>query len=263
MIHLNKSVDGYTIGEIAKITGISRDRLRNYEKLGIIKPQRGIDNQYRFYTEQNIDRILTLELYRSAELELPAISKICSDSSIEDIVACLRENEASIEKKMKHLEILQRRTRGLIISCERIEKHLNKLCVAEMIPYEIMAEIDDYRSYQEYNKLFELREDDQPIVYKMQRRILFDENGIYSNKMAIIKPLDDMDNIARQRCVYTIIQDGEGHKNPLQDTFQKCIQFCMDNRLHPTGEVFIGMLLLHGRNGKLQSYLEIKGSIEK
>ena len=29
VIHLNKSVDGYTIGEIAKITGISRDRLQD------------------------------------------------------------------------------------------------------------------------------------------------------------------------------------------------------------------------------------------
>ena len=28
----------YTIGEVEKITGISRDRLRNYEKNGILNP---------------------------------------------------------------------------------------------------------------------------------------------------------------------------------------------------------------------------------
>lgn len=48
----------YSIGEISKITGISKDRLRNYEKMGIVEPQREMDNQYRFYTEQDIDRIL-------------------------------------------------------------------------------------------------------------------------------------------------------------------------------------------------------------
>ena len=81
----NKDIQRYSIGEVSKITGISRDRLRNYEKLGIIEPQREEDNQYRFYTERAIDRILALELYRAAELQLPTISKICSDSTIEDI----------------------------------------------------------------------------------------------------------------------------------------------------------------------------------
>lgn len=252
----------YSIGEISKITGISKDRLRNYEKQGIIKPQREPDNQYRFYTEQDIDRILTLELYRAAELNLPTISKICTDSTVEDITSYLRENEDVIEKQMKHLASIQNRTKELLHSCERIEKHLNKICVATMRPYEIIGEIDDYRSYQEYDKLFKLREDDQPIVYKMHRCILFDKNGIYSNRMIVTKPLDDSGNMKKQRCVYTVVQDGENNQNPLMDTFEKCMEFCKENQLKPTGEAFVGMLLLHCRNGKIQSYLEIEGPVE-
>lgn len=258
----NKDVQRYSIGEVSKITGISRDRLRNYEKLGIIEPQRGIDNQYRFYTEQEIDRILALELYRAAELKLPTISKICSDSTVEDISFYLRKNEDAIEKQMKHLALLQSRTKELLHSCEMIEEHLNKLCVTKMQPYEVISEIDDYRSYQEYDKLFKLREDERPIVCKMQRRILFDQNGIYSNKMIITKPLDDSGNRKNQRCVYTVVQDGGNDQNPLLDTFKKCMRYCEENQLKPTGEAFVGMLLLHCRNGKIQSYLEIKGPIE-
>lgn len=252
----------YSIGEISKITGISKDRLRNYEKMGIVEPQREMDNQYRFYTEQDIDRILTLELYRAAELNLPTISKICSDSTVEDITSYLRENEDAIEKQMKHLALIQNRTKELLHSCEKIEKHLNKICVATMRPYEIIGEIDDYRSYQEYDKLFKLREDDQPIVYKMHRCILFDQNGIYSNRMIVTKPLDDSGNMKKQRCVYTVVQDGENNQNPLMDTFEKCMEFCKENQLKPTGEAFVGMLLLHCRNGKIQSYLEIEGPVE-
>ena len=258
----NKGVQKYSIGEVSKITGISRDRLRNYEKMGIIEPQREADNQYRFYTEQEIDRILALELYRAAELKLPTISKICSDSTVEDISFYLRENEDAIEKQMKHLAVLQSRTKELLHSCEVIEKYLNKLCVTKMQPYEIISEIDDYRSYQEYDKLFKLSEDERPIVYKMQRRILFDQNGIYSNKMVVTKPLEDSVNKKEQRCVYTVVQDGENDHNLLLDTFKKCMQYCEENQLKPTGEAFIGMLLLHCRNGKIQSYLEIKGPIE-
>ena len=258
----NKDIQRYSIGEVSKITGISRDRLRNYEKLGIIEPQREEDNQYRFYTERAIDRILALELYRAAELQLPTISKICSDSTIEDISLFLSEKEESIERQMKHLVLLQSRTKELLHSCEIIEKHLNKISVANIQPYEVIGEIDDYRSYQEYAKLFELGEDERPIVFKMQRRILFNHTGIYSNKMIITKPASESVEQKKQRCIYTIVQDGESGENPLLDTFNKCMNYCEKNRLNPTGEVFVGMLLLHCRNGKIQSYLEIKGPIE-
>ncbi len=258
----NNDIQRYSIGEVSKITGISRDRLRNYEKLGIIEPQREEGNQYRFYTEGEIDRILALELYRAAELQLPTISKICSDSTVEDISLYLKENEKSIEKQMKHLALLQSRTKEMLHSCEIIEKHLNKISVTNIQPYEVIAEMDDYRSYQEYAKLFELGEDERPIVFKMQRRILFNQNGIYSNKMVITKPVNESVEQKKQRCVYTVVQDGENGENPLMDTFNKCMCYCEENQLKPTGEVFVGMLLLHCRNGKIQSYLEIKGPIE-
>lgn len=96
-----------------------------------------------------------------------------------------------------------------------------------MEPFEIVGEISDYRSYQEYQKLNCTGDDETPIVQKMQRRILFNEQGIYENKMEI--------------------------------TFKKCIRYCQEHNLKPTGEVFIGMLLLHGDKGKVQSYLEIRG----
>ncbi|WP_238918928.1 MerR family DNA-binding transcriptional regulator [Clostridium sp. YIM B02555] len=39
----------YTIGEVAQITGISRDRLRYYEENGILKPKYDASSSYREY----------------------------------------------------------------------------------------------------------------------------------------------------------------------------------------------------------------------
>lgn len=196
-------VKGYSIGEIAEITGISRDRLRHYEKLGIMEPHREEHNQYRCYSDHDIDRILALELFRGAELNLADIMKICTDSSVDEIA--------------------------------------------------------DYRSYPEYRKLKDARLENIPILQKMQRRILFNENGIYENKMVIIKP--SVTSAKKRKCVYTIIQDGEGTEDPLEATFAKCMQYCMEKGLQPAGEVYIGMLLLHSKEGKIQSYLEIRGYV--
>lgn len=254
-------MEGYSIGTIAKITGISRDRLRHYEKLGIIKPQRKEDNRYRCYTDHDIDRILALELYRGAELNLTNIGQICTDSMVEEIEAVIRQHDADIEEQLHHLQQIQVRTRQLLERCEKIKKHLNQICVMEMEPFEIVGEISDYRSYQEYRKLTSAGDDKVPILQKMQRRILFDEQGIYENKMVITKESSRLRR-TKQKCVYTIVQDGEMSENTMEQTFQNCIQYCREQNLAPTGEVYIGMLLLHGAQGKVQSYLEVRGYIE-
>lgn len=41
----------YSIQDFARRIGISMDRLRNYEKLGIITPRRNEQNNYRYYTD--------------------------------------------------------------------------------------------------------------------------------------------------------------------------------------------------------------------
>lgn len=250
---------GYSIGTIAKITGISRDRLRHYEKLGIIEPHRDPDNQYRYYTDHDIDKILALELFRDAELNLTDITKICTDSTLDEIENSIIRHEQNLQEQIKHLNQLQRKTKDLREICNRIKLHLNKFSVIEMEPFEIIDEISDYRSYQEYQKLKDTSTKETPILQKMQRRILFNEQGIYENKMVITKPSGMPSE--RRKCVYTIIQDGEGEENPLEITFAKCIQFCKEKGLQPAGEVYIGMLLLHSKEGKIQSYLEIRGYV--
>lgn len=252
-------VKGYSIGEIAEITGISRDRLRHYEKLGIMEPHREEHNQYRCYSDHDIDRILALELFRGAELNLADITKICTDSSVDEIEDYMVQHERKLQEQMKHLERLQRKTKELLEICQRIKSHLNKFSLAETEAFEIVDEIADYRSYPEYRKLKDARLENIPILQKMQRRILFNENGIYENKMVIIKP--SVTSAKKRKCVYTIIQDGEGTEDPLEATFAKCMQYCMEKGLQPAGEVYIGMLLLHSKEGKIQSYLEIRGYV--
>lgn len=253
-------MEGYSIGTIAKITGISRDRLRHYEKLGIIKPQRKEDNQYRYYTDHDIDRILALELYRGTEMNLTKISKICTDSTLEEIQIAVRQQESSVKEQIQHLRQIQYRTTQLLQICENVKKYLNQICVMDMEPFEIIGEISDYRSYQEYQKLNCTGDDEIPIVQKMQRRILFNEQGVYENKMVIIKE-QSRHSLQKRKCVYTIVKDGETSDNTMEITFQKCIRYCQEHNLQPTGEVYIGMLLLYGNKGKVQSYLEIKGCI--
>ena len=72
----------YTIGQIANITGLSKDKLRYYEEKGILKPIQNKDNNYRQYNHKDVDIVLAIEFYRSLDLDFKTIKKIHKESNI-------------------------------------------------------------------------------------------------------------------------------------------------------------------------------------
>ena len=50
----------YTIGQVAKFLGVSRDTLKFYEEKGLVKPQQNSENGYRTYNHFDIYDITTI-----------------------------------------------------------------------------------------------------------------------------------------------------------------------------------------------------------
>jgi DNA-binding transcriptional MerR regulator len=67
----------YTIGELAKKTGLTRRALRIYEEAGLLRPQRTLNN-YRHYTEQQLREAFVIQKLREVDLPLPIISRLLS-----------------------------------------------------------------------------------------------------------------------------------------------------------------------------------------
>lgn len=62
------------IGEFSSRTGVSIDTLRYYEKIGLISPKRR--NQQRFYGDQDLELILTINKLKQMNFGLKDIKKI-------------------------------------------------------------------------------------------------------------------------------------------------------------------------------------------
>lgn len=62
----------YLIGDMARIVGLSRDALRFYEKKGIISAKKR-ENGYRYYSEEDIYRLMTVMYSRKMNFSLEAI----------------------------------------------------------------------------------------------------------------------------------------------------------------------------------------------
>lgn len=83
----------YTIGQVAKFLGVSRDTLKFYEEKELVKPKQDDENGYRKYNHVDIYYVITTNFYREIDIEIKKIQEITKSKSVEDI-------ELLLEKKL-------------------------------------------------------------------------------------------------------------------------------------------------------------------
>ncbi len=92
------------IKEASLITGISRDMLRHYEKLGIIAPVHNPKNGYRDYSITDLNNAVMVKQYNHLGLSLQTLSKLSRHGNIN---TALSEFEQSITQLETELEFSQ------------------------------------------------------------------------------------------------------------------------------------------------------------
>ncbi len=65
----------YTIGQVSKFLGISRDTLKFYEDKGLVNPKKNDENGYRIYNNFDIYDIATINFYREIDIEIKRFKK--------------------------------------------------------------------------------------------------------------------------------------------------------------------------------------------
>lgn len=117
-------VANYLRSEIAKMAGVTIETLRYYEKRGLILPKR-IENGYRIYSEEILDRLNFIKRAKEAGFTLEEIRKTLqlfdcqinpddlTNIMVEGIKAKIKEIDARIGGLMEIREILFQIDQGL------------------------------------------------------------------------------------------------------------------------------------------------------
>jgi DNA-binding transcriptional MerR regulator/quercetin dioxygenase-like cupin family protein len=108
---------GYTVKQVARMSGVSVRTLHFYDETGLLKPARHGANGYRFYDEQQLLSLQQILFYRELGFELKQIKGILGQPDFETIAALeshravLQENLArahtlieTIDKTIRHLK---------------------------------------------------------------------------------------------------------------------------------------------------------------
>ena len=132
----------YTVGQVAKILGVSRDTLKFYEEKGLINPKQDKDNGYRKYSIEDINEIMTINFYRDIDIEIKKIQQIQNSDDVNNIECILNEKQNTLEEEIKYKELLLKRVKSIKEDCKSIKKYLNKFTIKEMKPILVTNEIN-------------------------------------------------------------------------------------------------------------------------
>ena len=206
----------YTIGQVAKFLGVSRDTLKFYEEKELVKPKQDDENGYRKYNHFDIYDVITINFYREIDIEIKKIQEIRKSKSVEDIALILEEKEQKILAEIKYKNLLLKHIKLVKEDCEKIKQHLGEHTIKEMKPLEVKGEITDFTAYGEY-KILQKNTDNlkEAVTLRGLRRVIsFDEEGITGDRFIVVRKAENFGNnikgevITHPKCIYTIIEDG-------------------------------------------------------
>lgn len=109
----------YTVGELAKLAGVSARTLRHYEDEGLLVPEREA-NGYRVYSQRDAKRLAQIISMRSCGLSLANIRQILAGSN-RGVYEALVAHLANLRGQMEALDEAAAKTQAAIDAIERIE----------------------------------------------------------------------------------------------------------------------------------------------
>ena len=96
----------YTIGQLAKKHKLSRSTLLYYDRIGVLSPSGRSESNYRLYTQQDLDRLERIMLFRATGLSLAMIRQLLDRD--DDFNTSLEQRLTAINAEIQALRGQQR-----------------------------------------------------------------------------------------------------------------------------------------------------------
>ena len=88
--------------QVEELTGMSRQNIRYYERMGLLEPAREDGNAYRDYSEEDVRRLKLIKMLRMLDMSLKDIDDIINGNvSLKSSVKHQRENLQTHQKQLQ------------------------------------------------------------------------------------------------------------------------------------------------------------------
>lgn len=93
----------FTIGEISKLFNIGLDSIRYYEKMGVLKPRRDPENNYRLFTLKDISTLTSIRELMSLNFSLAEIKEYYDNHTLTGTISMLEKELKSVNEQILKL----------------------------------------------------------------------------------------------------------------------------------------------------------------
>lgn len=107
-------IENYTIKEIAEILKITTNKIRFYEKKGLIAPIRETGNKYRKFNKDDIIKLQSILLYRSIGLSIDSIRDIFENNEKENDLNHFNNQWKLVNDEIHRLNIIRKSLENII-----------------------------------------------------------------------------------------------------------------------------------------------------
>lgn len=95
----------YTVGQVAKLAGVTIRTLHHYEQIGLLEPSQRTNVGYRQYLSSDLDRLSQILFYRELGFPLEEISTLLDDPGADQTEHLRRQHEL-LTARLKRLQAM-------------------------------------------------------------------------------------------------------------------------------------------------------------
>lgn len=262
----------FSIHEVADLLGLSTDAIRLYEKSGLVTPLRNEKNGYRYYEEEQIQRIMGISLYRKLNVGIAEIKRLFQVSDFETMVSAF---EGYIENREEEIRVLQNQLEKLKVMkmhMTQIQQGVGVYCVKQLA--ERYTKRINTTGIWEYEKMKKILSTELFSFGNICYQTKHDNNGydtIEELQFVIRDPMSTlcMKQIQREHmefspkcsCIYTVYATKE--KEESQWDFQKMETYAKEQGCRCTGEVYTFYVYSLINDEKVLNFYEVYAPILK
>ncbi|WP_028593389.1 MerR family transcriptional regulator [Paenibacillus assamensis] len=134
----------YKVKEVADLAGISVRTLHHYDSIGLLKPKKIEENGYRYYNDDDLERLQQILFFKELEVPLVEIQRIIDHPSFDRKHALVSHRSMMLQKKHRLERLIH-----------TVEETLQSMKGAIAMTKEDMFEPFDMAEIEEHQKKYE------------------------------------------------------------------------------------------------------------
>ena len=115
----------YRINQFSQRCGVSQDTLRYYEKMDLLHPEHDPENDYRYYSDEDMLSLMQVRSLRGMEIPIQALQAANLTDELVHFSAVVREQAEQISDEIEQLLLKKRRLDRLNDELIEMERYLN------------------------------------------------------------------------------------------------------------------------------------------